>query len=161
MCLSLFLITKFIDVWVEKLINCFSNTGGHFKMLFKLTKIVYRRRATSGGEGSRGARSPLPFLENRKKVPWFWKNMSCLFASMDYNSHLKCNSKSILEKKRRTFFLRALSFVYHPWNIYRRAPIPRKLPGLEKILVTRLYWAKNTLCHWLSISLPRQQHVIV
>ena len=69
MCLSLFLITKFIDVSVEKLINRFSNTGGHFKMLFKLTKIVYRRRTTSGVEGTRGVRSPLPFFENRKKVP--------------------------------------------------------------------------------------------
>ena len=29
--------------------------------------------------------------------------MSCLFASMDYNSHLKCNSKSILEKKDQHF----------------------------------------------------------
>lgn len=47
MCLSLFLITKFVDVSVEKLINRFSNTGGHFKMLFKLTKIVYRAKSTA------------------------------------------------------------------------------------------------------------------
>ena len=76
MCLSLFSITKFIDVSVEKLINRFCNTGGHLKMLFKLTKIVYRRRATSGVEGARRARSPLPFFENRKKVPSFCKKVS-------------------------------------------------------------------------------------
>ena len=73
MCLSLFLITKFIDVSVEKLINRFSNTGGHFKMLFKLTKIVYRRRATSGGEGRGGRGLPFPFWKIEKKYPDFGK----------------------------------------------------------------------------------------
>lgn len=47
MCLSLFSITKFIDVSVEKLINRFSISGGRFKMLFKLTKIVYRAKSTA------------------------------------------------------------------------------------------------------------------
>ena len=53
-----------------------------------------------------GGRSPLPFSENRRKVPRFCKKSalnlekSALFVCIHgLNSHLKCSFKSILEKK--------------------------------------------------------------
>ena len=38
-----------------------------------------------------------------KKVPWFWNNMSCLCASMDLSSYLKCNFKRSWRKKTKIF----------------------------------------------------------
>ena len=93
----------------------------------------------------REGESPLPFVENRKKVPWFCKKsvlilqksvlFVCIYGS---NSYLKCSSKIILEKKYQNISLLGLSFVGRPLNIYRSAPISRNLPCLEKFLVTCL-----------------------
>ena len=74
-----------------KAISLFASESSHYTL--SESGMVYRglshcscRRATSWGEGGR---SPQPFFENRKKVPWsckkvpwFWKNVSCLCVSM-------------------------------------------------------------------------------
>ena len=98
-------------------------------VLRKFSKFTDKlRRSTSGGDGEGG--SPLPFFENREKVLWLWKNSSdsgnvpCLCISMGWNSHLKCNFKSILEKKDQNFSMRGLSFVCWlcAWNLRSTHP---------------------------------------
>ena len=66
------------------------------------------RRATSRGEW----RFPLPFFENRKKIPWFWNVLLvCIYES---NSHLKCSFKCILEKNIKILLYWAfLLYVVH------------------------------------------------
>ena len=56
-------------------------------------------------EGKKG-RSPLPFFENRKKVP-------CFCASMGYILILNAVFKSIFEKKHQNFPLRDPLYVLH------------------------------------------------
>ena len=84
-----------------------------------------------GGLGRR-RRFPLPFFENRRKVTWFYKKVYGL------NPHLKCNFKSISEKKHQNFSLWG-TFVCCTWNVYQSAPIPRNLCCPKKLLVEHLY----------------------
>ena len=79
-----------------------------------------------------GGRFTLPSFKNRKKVPWFWKNVPCLCVSMGRNSHLKCNFKSILEKKDQNLSMRCLSFVCQTWNIYLSDPFQETSPAPKK-----------------------------
>ena len=46
----------------------------------RTSELFNSRPATSRGRA--GCRSPLPFFENRKKVPWFWGKVPCLCVSM-------------------------------------------------------------------------------
>ena len=113
------------------------------------------KRATREGWG----RFPPPFFENGKKVPWFCKKSPltlerrtlfvCIYG---LKSYLKCNFKSMLEKKHQHFFLRGSSFVRRTWNVYRDAPIPKNLPCPKKFLVARLLtnkWASFPMKMWL------------
>ena len=86
---------------------------------------------------SEGGRPPQPFFENRKKVPWFWKTGALFVCICELNFHLKCSSKSILDKRVSW----GLFIVCHTWNVYRTVPIPRNCPA------TKNSWLRAwTLC---------------
>ena len=112
------------------------------------------RRETSGGAGGgRGGGLPCPFLKKEKKCPDFEKMCPvCVYVWVEI---LKCNFKSILEKRDQNFSMRGLSSVCHTWNIYRSAPIPRNLPCPKKVLVARLKLKKQSSGSALSKDVLR------
>ena len=83
------------------------------------TISYYYRHVT---KGKRWGRSPLSFLKNWKKVPWFWGKLPIY-----------------------GLFFQDLFFLCCRWNVYQNVLIPRKLPCSHKFLVTRLAYLRVTL----------------
>ena len=76
------------------------------------TISYYYRHVT---KGKRWGRSPLSFLKNWKKVPWFWGKLPIY-----------------------GLFFQDLFFLCCRWNVYQNALIPRKLPCSHKFLLNGL-----------------------